>query len=190
VVRPPSVELDEGLLFDQRLQLARRQQGSLLLVTELEQYLEVRRRLVSAFAATFVDMDAVLLEALHAECAARGGIKWNVVLATDEQGPTSPNWIKLQQLIAAALIRVQDCVMSTPGLVLLGNVGLLGRYQRLTFLSQLQEALPSRPVRPEALWILIPSNRQNLLPTLHGEAVPVPPSGTCRIPEAWLARAA
>jgi serine/threonine protein kinase len=189
VVRPPSVELDEGLLFDQRLQLARRQQGSLLLVTELEQYLEVRRRLVSAFGATFVDLDNVLLEALRAECAARK-VQWNAVLSADEQGSSSPNWIKLQQLISVALVRVQDSVMSTPGLVLLGNVGLLGRYQRLTFLSQLQEALPSRPVRPEALWILIPSDRQNLLPTLHGEAVPVPPSGTCRVPEAWLARAA
>ncbi len=183
----PSIDLDEGLLFDQRLQTARRQQSSLLLVTELEHYLEARRRLVTRFEATFIDLDTLLLNALRAECAPRD-VRWPALLTADEQGPSGSNWTNLQQLVSAALNRVRASVLSTPGLIVIGNVGLLGRYHRLDFLSQLLDALPTHSPRPEALWILVPSDRQKLLPTLHGRPVPIPPSGPCRMPDAWMAR--
>jgi serine/threonine protein kinase len=183
----PSIDLDEGLLFDQRLQRALQQQSSLLLFTELEHYLDVRRRLAARFNARCIDLDSALLDALRLECKARN-VQWQNVLTADEQGPSAPNWIKLQQLVAAALNRVRADLLATPGLLLLANVGLLGRYQRLDFLSQLLESVPSHSPRPDALWILVPSDRQKLLPTLHGEAVPIPPTGPCRVPETWLAK--
>jgi hypothetical protein len=184
----PSIDLDEGLLFDQRLQRALQQQSSLLLFTELEHYLDVRRRLCARFNARCIDLDSALLDALRLECKSRN-VQWQNVLTADEQGPSAPNWIKLQQLVAAALNRVRADLLATPGLLLLANVGLLGRYQRLDFLSQLLESVPSHSPRPDALWILVPSDRQKLLPTLHGEAVPIPPTGPCRVPDAWMVRA-
>lgn len=186
----PSVEVPEAALFEERLRAARQEQASLLLVSELADYPRVQRRLTAEFHATVVDVDARLLAALRAACAARGNVQWDRVLAADEGGPGSPHWDRLQVLVSAALESVRDSILREQGLVVLVHLGLLARYGHLNFLTQLLDRPPSERGQVEALWALVPSHRQNLLPTLHGQAVPVPTRGQwSRVPEGWAAAA-
>ncbi|MGE3311534.1 MAG: hypothetical protein AB7O66_16330, partial [Limisphaerales bacterium] len=89
-------------------------------------------------------------------------------------------------LVEQVLGEIEQEVLGRDGCVLMTNVGLLARYGRLNFLSQLQNAVLQASSGSRTLWVLVPSNRQTLLPTLHGQPVPVPtPAQWARVPEGW-----
>jgi len=184
---PPEVVLSEAADFDAQLRVAQQQESSLLLVCELADYPSVREKLSREFGAQVVDLDAAFLSALREECAARK-VQWDRVLQTDETGPSHPHWARLQDLVHAVLARLREVLLAMEGQIVLANVGLLARYGHLNFLPELHDAVSSRRGRATIVWTLIPSHRQNLLPTLHGQAVPVPTPGRwSRVPEGWAA---
>ncbi|MGE3312067.1 MAG: BREX system serine/threonine kinase PglW, partial [Limisphaerales bacterium] len=165
--RPPAPAEDEVLLgardFQARLRRSMEQRGYLVLVTEPADYLGVEERLRTVFQPSVVDLDASMIERLKAACAARS-VRWEKVLSADGAEAGSRDWRNLQLLVEQALGEVEQEVLGRDGCVLMTNVGLLARYGRLNFLSQLQNAVLLASSGSRTLWVLVPSNRQTLLP--------------------------
>lgn len=173
--------------FTDRLQRSIQSAGYLVLVSTTTNYLAVEERLREEFPVSVCDIDSLLLAQLRAQ-AGQMNIKWEKILEADQAAESSTDWNRLNQLVAGyALPKLKEHVISRPGPVLLTNIGLLARFNQITILEQLRESICLDGHNPRSLWVLLPSDNQRGLPTLHGRPVPVATRGQWeKIPEAWL----
>ena len=115
-------------------------------------------------------------------------MKWEKILEADLAAETSVDWNKLNQLVAGYVMpRLKAQLVAQGGPVLLTNIGLFARFNQIPILEQLREAICLDGGNPRSLWVLVPSDDQNRLPTLHGRPIPVATQGQWEhIPEVWL----
>ena len=184
----PEAEIDNAADFHDRLHRARNNGSLLVLVTEARE-LDKAERQIGGLGAATVNLD----EWLSAELAgltANGKPSWDTLAAADAAGPGGVNWGRLRQVVDQALERVTDRLLATNDTVLLTNVGLLARYDRLDLVAAWRGSLHmgGHPLR--AIWLLIPSTVASDVPMLDHRAVPVVSRNEwSRIPADWLKNA-
>ena len=184
----PVAETDNAADFHDRLRRARNNGSLLVLITESQELGRAERQLGSLDAAT-VNLD----EWLSAELAgltANGKPSWNTLAAADAAGPGGVNWGRLRQVVDQALERVTDRLLATNDTVLLTNVGLLARYDRLDLVAAWRGSLHAGGHPLRAIWLLIPSTVASYVPMLDRRAVPVVSRNEwSHIPADWLKNA-
>jgi serine/threonine protein kinase len=185
-------EIADARLFENKLQRAATD-GTFLALTVAPKGLdaaeqELRRR----FQVAPRNVDEILIRLMR-EQARAAKVDWNVVLQADAAGRESPQWRNLMILVSRSIPLLEQEIVETDGTALLIYPGLLGRYDRLDVLERLRDGITSpggSGGNLRGLWVLLPSDEQNALPTLDSRPVPVISSNQwARIPEAWLANA-
>ena len=173
--------------FTDRLQRSIQTAGYLVLVSTTTNYLVVEQRLREGFPVAVCDIDTLLLNELKAQAESLK-VKWEKILEADQAAETSIDWNKLNQLVAGYVMpKLKAHLVAQDGPVLLTNIGLLARFNQIPILEQLREAICLDGRNPRSLWVLVPSDDQNRLPTLHGRPIPVATRGQWeQIPEVWL----
>ena len=154
-------------------------------------------------------VDALLLDAAEAvanEKKLRGGLA--PAIAADDLGPDGPAWPRLLDLMRLAAQRGVAEILAAPGLLVLTRLGLLARYDLLSFVAELASA--HRVPAPEggpgraATWVVLPvyagegavvEVAANIAPRVGASAgtllVPVPgvlPHEIIEVPGAWMER--
>ena len=140
----------------------------------------------SAFAIDPQSADELLIR--HMKAAAREArADWNVVLRADRGPRSSSDWANLMRLVGhRALPRVAAELAAAPRAVLLTNLGLLARYDQMTFIDDLRDSA-GRTGGPSGVWLLLPSDPQEFRPMIDGKPVPVFAAAQwTSIPPAWL----
>ena len=148
---------------------------------------DAERVLASAFAVDARSADELLIR--HMQAAAReAGADWRTVLRADREPRGGTDWATLLRLVGhPALPRVRAELAAATRAVLLTNLGLLARYDQMTFLDGLRDAAGG-PDGPPGVWLLVPSDAQESRPMVDGKPVPVFTAAQwARIPSAWLA---
>jgi hypothetical protein len=139
--------------------------------------------------ATAVSGDRLLIGALrrHAETK---HIRWgDAIVATDAAGPEGERWPRLLTVVRATLPAVRASLLAGDGHVVLTHPGLLARYDAIGLLDELRERTrqpePGQTLR--TLWVLVPADDPDALPTIGGHAIPTT-TGAERLalPESWL----
>ncbi len=173
--------------FTDRLQRSIQAAGYLVLVSTTTHYLAVESRLRQDFPVTVCDLDTLLLSELKAQAESKK-VKWEKILEADQAEESSTDWNRLNQLVGGYVMpKLKAHLVAQAGPVLLTNIGLLARFNQIPVLEQLREAICLDSRNPRSLWVLVPSDEQNRLPTLHGRPVPVATRGQWeQIPEVWL----
>ena len=120
--------------------------------------------------------------------AQEAGADWRTVLRADREPRGSADWATLLRLVGhRALPRVRAELAAAPRAVMLTNLGLLARYDQMTFLDGLRDA-GGGPHGPPGLWLLVPSDAQESRPMVDRAPVPVFTAAQwAPIPAAWLA---
>lgn len=188
---PPGLapEVVDAQRFDERLRFTLDRGAYLVLVTQPADYVRVERFLCEEFQPTVCDLDALLIRELKVECE-RFGARWDRLLDADGAAEGSQVHQRLIILVDRALDSIEKQISAAGRHLLLTNVGLLARYGRLNFLDHLRDLLGRTGDFPQTLWVLVPSDQQHALPTLHGRPVPIATPGQwLRVPEAWIERA-
>lgn len=181
----PAPEILDAQRFQDRLEHTVARGACLFLVTQPRDYLRAQDRLREAFQPAVCDLDAVLIRGLQAECQ-RIGARWEKVLAADAADEKSQDRQRLLLLVTRALEAAARSILDAGPHVLLTNIGLLARYDRFDFLHRLHTAVETGTAAARTLWVLVPSDQQHALPTLHGRPVPITTPGQwTRMPEAW-----
>ncbi len=181
----------DARLFEDRLQTALREGAYLVLTTDPRHLTlaeaELQRRFPSLRA---VSVEALLLGHMK-RIAAEWDADWQVVLNADNAEPTSRDWQNLTALVAEAVPHVEREIreQAADQTVLLTYLGMLGRYGQTTILSSLQSDVGAASDAVQGVWLLIPTDQQNL-PTIDtpwgGVPVPVLNGQHRRIPNSWL----
>ena len=145
---------------------------------------------LSGLGATPVSIDALVIGALRRHAAAKG-IKWDqAILAADAGGPGGERWARLLTVVRDALVPVRAGLLNGPDHVLLTHPGLLARYDALGLLDELRERTTRQPEPGQTLrtlWVLVPADDPDALPTVQGKAVPITSSAEhFALPDAWL----
>lgn len=181
-----SPEVADARAFQQRLEKAAREGTFLALRVPPKHAGRLERRLQEQFGLIVKSMDALLLEALREVAQEKRIKRWEVILEADGEHPDSRNWNNLMAMVKLAIPKVEEQIKAESGTVLLTDPGLLARYGKMDLISRLQD----QTLRPEGLfglWMLIPSDDQNVGPSINGEAVPViTPGQWARIPDGWI----
>jgi len=152
-----------------------------------------QQRAISALSdlgATPRSIDALVIGALRRHAAAKS-IKWDqAILAADADGPAGERWGRLLTVVRDALAPVRAELLHGPDHVLLTHPGLLARYDALDLLDELRERATRQPEPDQTLrtlWVLVPSDDPDALPTMQGKAIPVTSSAErFALPDAWL----
>ena len=173
--------------FDQRLARALENRAFLALTVSPRRLVEAERALASSFSIEVRSMDELLIRHMKA-AAAEAGADWQVVLRADRTPPGGSDWANLMRLVGhRALPRVRAELAAAQRPVLLANLGLLARYEQMTFLDELRDATGRRG-GPPGVWLLVPSDAQESRPLIDGKPVPVFTSAQwARIPGSWFA---
>ena len=174
--------------FDERLRRALKSRAFLALTVSPRRLPDAERVLASAFAVDARSADELLIR--HMRAAAReAGADWRTVLRADREPRGGADWATLLRLVGhRALPRVRAELAAAPRAVLLTNLGLLARYDQMTFLDGLRDAAGG-PDGPPGVWLLVPSDAQESRPMVDRKPVPVFTAAQwARIPSAWLAR--
>jgi len=101
------------------------------------------------------------------------------------------DWARLQQLVAKALPHALEGLHAPDRTVLLTHPGLLARYDQMQSLAALAAGIGRSDSGTHGLWILLPCDDQNVLPTLLRRPVPVTgPAQWARVPDAWITSSA
>ncbi len=182
---PSTEEVDiEG--FERRLRRALESQAFLALITSPRKLIEAERALSSAFQLDVRSFDELLIRHMKG-VALEAGADWQIVLRADRGPEGSRDWTNLMRLVEhRALPRVRAELAEAPRTILLTNLGLLARYDQMTFLDGLRDSA-GRAGGPPGIWLLVPGDSQEPRPMLDGKPVPVFTSGQwARIPGAWL----
>ena len=178
---------DDTDAFDQRLRRALENRAFLALTVSPRQLADAEHALVSAFAIDARSADELLIR--HMQAAGReAGADWRVVLRADRGPHGGSDWATLMRLVGhRALPRVRAELAAAQRPVLLTNLGLLARYDQMTFLDGLRDSA-GRPGGPPGVWLLVPCDVQETRPMIDGQPVPVFTAAQwARIPSAWLA---
>ena len=173
--------------FDERLRRALKSRAFLALTVSPRKLADAERVLASAFAIDARSADELLIRHMKA-AAHEAGADWRTVLRADRGPRGSADWATLLRLVGhRALPRVRAELAAAPRAVLLTNLGLLARYDQMTFIDGLRDAAGG-PDGPPGVWLLVPSDAQESRPMVDGAPVPVFTAAQwARIPSAWLA---
>ncbi|WP_354699042.1 serine-threonine kinase [Paraconexibacter sp. AEG42_29] len=188
VMRPPRRVVDpavtEAQAFETRLETTLAGGGLLTLMVE-PSHLGAAARELQRFAVTPVDLDALVLDKLHAAAAA-ANVRWDLVLGADGAERASQDWGRLTTLVSRAMPTVEQDLITMPGTIVLEHAGLLARYGQLSLVDRLRAAMMrDEPLR--GCWLLVPADGQADLPLVDGEPIPViGPNEWTRIPGPWL----
>ena len=173
--------------FDERLQRAMKNRAFLALTVSPRRLADAERVLASAFAIDARSLDELLIR--HMKAAAReAGADWGIVLRADRGPRGGADWATLMRLVGhRALPRVRAELAEAPRTLLLTNLGLLARYNQMTFIDGLRDAAGG-PAGPPGVWLLVPSDAQEARPMVDGRPVPVFAAAQwARVPATWLA---
>ena len=173
--------------FDERLRRALQNRAFLALTVSPRRLADAERALASAFAIDARSADELLIRHMKA-ADDEAGADWRIVLRADREPRGSADWATLMRLVSHRVLpRVRAELAAAPRPVLLTNLGLLARYDQMTFLDGLRDAA-GRPDGPPGVWLLVPSDAQESRPMVDGRPVPVFTAAQwARIPVAWLA---
>jgi transcriptional regulator with XRE-family HTH domain len=172
--------------FDERLRHSFDQGTFLFLLVPLRSARAAEQALRERFALEHRNCDELLIRALRREADALGA-RWETVLNADGAVPGSRDWNRLQELVGRAVTSTMQELVAPDKNVLLTQPGLLARYDRLEVLDQFRDEIGRTGSRVHGLWILVPCDDQNALPTLHQRPLRVTSQAQwARIPEAWL----
>ena len=187
VAEAGATDWSESDNFDQRLARALENRAFLALTVSPRRLVEAERALASSFAIEARSMDELLIRHMKA-AAAEAGADWQVVLRADRTPHGSSDWANLMRLVGHRVMpRVRAELAAAQRPVLLANLGLLARYEQVSFLDELRDAT-GRSGGPPGLWLLVPSDAQESRPLIDGKPVPVFTAVQwARIPGAWLA---
>ncbi len=190
---PPDEASGQARDFDERLRRSAETGGFLVLTVEPRRLAGAERRLSESFDAKLVSIDAVIVDALrtHAE---RADADWDVVLRADADTPEGSDWQNLLHLVRLAMPDVRAELLAQGPLVVATDAGLLARYGQLRTLEILRDHASGLRVEPDSLlrtlWIVVPSDDPNAMPTVNGEAIAVLGSNQwAPISRDWLANA-
>ena len=176
-------------LTDERLRRHATNGGYLVLtVTPNQQERAVRE--LEGLGAIQVDGDRIVIEALHAEAAAKG-IDWDrAIVATDAEGPDGDRWPRLLAVARARAESLRSMLLKGPEHVVLTHPGLFARYDLFGILDDIRErttriAEDGQTLR--TLWVLIPTDEPCAAPSLAGRAVPITTATEhLALPDVWL----
>jgi len=172
--------------FETRLQLAHRDGSFLVLMVPLNHAAAAETRLRKGFDLLHRNFDALLISALK-ETAAAVGASWETVIRADGATVGDRDWTRLQQLVVKALPHALEGLHAPDRTVLLTHPGLLARYDQMQSLAALAAGIGRSDSGTHGLWILLPCDDQNVLPTLLRRPVPVTgPAQWARVPHAWI----
>jgi serine/threonine protein kinase len=184
----PAVEIDNAADFEDRL-LRARSSGGLLVLVQSASGLGHAERQLDRLASSSVDLDAWLVEELEAMTAG-GRPSWAALAEADAAGDGSAKWANVKKMIDAALVRVTARLSALEGTVLVTNLGLLARYDRLDVVARWRDVLHAGGTELTAIWLLMPSSSATEVPLLDGRAVPVISRNEWSlIPRDWLRNA-
>jgi serine/threonine protein kinase len=185
-------EILDARLLESKLQRATID-GTFLALTVVPKGLDAaERELTRRFGVKTLNVDEILIRLMRRQAEAAKA-DWDTVRRADVAKRDSQDWRNLMILVGRVIPSLEEELVATQGTVLLVYPGLLARYDRLDVLERLRDRITSpvgtgTPLR--GLWVLIPSDDQNALPTLDLKPVPVISSNQwARIPEAWLTNA-
>ncbi len=179
------VALDEATEFEARL-LASRDHGGVLVLCADPRFLPDAAAALEPLATATVDLDDRILDRIRAMTAA-GKPSWDTIVAADAAGPTGKQWPALTKVVDRALDELTTSLLATPGAVLVHQLGLLARYDRLHRIAEWREALHDRAGAATALWVLVGTSAANDRPMLDGMAVPVLSRNEwTRVPNTWI----
>lgn len=179
------VEIDEASEFEARLGAAQNHGGLLVLCTE-GRHLPRAATELGRLATATVDLDERLLERIRALTADQRP-SWETVVAADAAGSGGKGWVPLTKLVDRALTEVTAALLATGGTVLVHNLGLLARYDRMDRIAHWRDALYSGDTNLGALWLLVGSPGSVERPMVDRQVVPVLSGNEwARIPSSWL----
>ena len=186
-----SPEAAQARAFATRLARAA-EHGSFLVLTVHPTRAAAAERQLARLPLAPLSVEAVLLDALRAEAAARE-IDWSVVLEADAAPAGSEDRGHLRQLARLAVKRLEGAVAEAARerTVLLTRPGLLARYNSVDCLERLRDRVGARATGDgpplHGLWVLVPSEDQHAGPVLDHVAIPIiTPGQWVKIPDAWL----
>src|SRR5262249_7145331 len=157
--------------FEERLESALRHRQFLVLTARSVLLGRCEADLLARFPALQrVSLDGLFLNHLRA-LAAQEGIDWPVVLDADTV-VGSEDWQYLQVLFRQAVPRIRDELLASARPVLLVHPGLLARYSQMGLIEQIRDQVGRRGKCP-GLWLLLPGDEQQTMPTLDRQAVPL-----------------
>ncbi|HBJ84074.1 MAG TPA: BREX system serine/threonine kinase PglW, partial [Verrucomicrobiales bacterium] len=178
-------DIAQAAMVERRLRASATEGGYLVLTAEVAHLELATRELEARFEVEICDLDALVLEALHAEAEAIGA-QWEVVLAADAAPRASADWQNLQYLVERALPKVEQRLRSVRKTCLALHPGLLARYGHMNLIASLAADI-GRAGGPGGLWVLAPANDSHALPTLNGVPIPVTsPNQHTRLTIHWL----
>ena len=182
-----AAEWGDADAFDQRLRRALENRAFLALTVSPRRLADAERALASAFAIDARSADELLIRHMKA-AAHEAGADWRIVLRADREPRGTADWGNLMRLVGhRALPRVRAELAGAQRAVLLTNLGLLARYDQMTFLDLLRDSA-GRADGPPGVWLLVSSDSQESRPMVDGKPVPVFTAAQwARIPSAWLA---
>jgi serine/threonine protein kinase len=185
---PDEARVDAEIAQD-RLERHAKGGGFLVITVRASQ----QQRAISALSdlgATPLSIDALVIGALRHHAQAKS-IKWDqAILAADAEGPDGEHWSRLLTVVRDALVPVRTELLHGPDHVLLTHPGLLARYDTLGLLDEVRERATRQPEPGQTLrtlWVLVPADDPDALPTVQGKAIPVTSSAErFALPDAWL----
>lgn len=188
VAGAPDEQRDEADATHERLQRHAITGGFLVLTVPPR----LQQRAISQlleYGPTELDVDRWLIAALRDHAGTRR-IKWDdAIIAADAAGPDGDRWSKLLTVVRDAVQTHRSELVIGAGHLLLTHPGLLGRYDLVGMLDELREATrqPAHDQQLRTLWVLVPTDDPNAMPTIAGRAVPVTTSAErLALPEPWL----
>jgi hypothetical protein len=193
---PPSGELPpeiaDARLFESKLQRAAADGTFLALTAPPKGLAPAEQELTRRFRVAVRNVDEILIRLMRQQAEAVKA-DWNVVLRADAAPRDSQDWRNLMILVSRVIPLLEQELLAAEGTALLVFPGLLARYGHLDVLERLRDRITSPAgtgTHLRGLWVLVPGDEQNALPTLDRKPVPVISTNQwARIPEAWLANA-
>jgi hypothetical protein len=161
----------EAINFEERLESALGHRQFLVLTVRPALMGRCEAELLARFPTLQrISLDALFLKHLRA-LADQEGIDWRVVLDADT-APGSEDWQYLQVLVRRAVPPIRDDLLASDRPVLLVHPGLLARYDQMSLIEHVRDRVGQRGKCP-GLWLLVPGDEQQTMPTLDGQAVPL-----------------
>lgn len=187
---PPDETDLEVRALDERLALVRTQGGFLALSVDLARLDRAIRTVVAVSGGSPVDVDTLLVQRMRRLIESTPGGDWSKVLRADLV-PGERGWARLLQVVRKTVDELEAELLATPGLVVLSGVGLLARYDQLSFLDRLRDAVTVRtgghPL--QGIIVVSPSPGGPTRPTIDGKSIPVLTANQwARLTGAWLRR--
>ncbi|HLZ37458.1 MAG TPA: BREX system serine/threonine kinase PglW, partial [Mycobacteriales bacterium] len=180
---------DAVLAADDRL-LGSLESGGWLVVTTAPRRLQRAERCLAAYDGVCrVDVEAVVLDGMRTFARGRR-VRWDTVLAADAADRRSPDWARLQQVVAAGVEALRESLGGAGSAVLLANAGILARYDAaLGVLAEVKDWLRTAGLRGlRTAWLLVPWADAAATPLLDGVAVPMLGTEWLPLPTAWIER--